>query len=567
MSDIRSPATATAALAHASVGRRRRISLVWAIPFVTLLVGAYLAYDTLSKRGPTIDITFDGAEGLVAGTSHVQHRGIDLGIVRTITLTKGAKGVLVTVQMNREADPLLTEGAKLWVVEPRLFAGSISGLGTLLSGSYLELLPGAENGAKVRHFTGLEDPPVLQTDVPGETFLLKADRIGSVSVGSPIFYRDLSVGVVLGWDIGQLAKDITIHAFVRAPYDQYVRPESRFWNASGLSVKLGAEGVQVQFESLKALLLGGVEFETPDLVEGAPKVAVTGTFPLFANEEAARNAGYRRRVPFVSYFEGAVDGLAPGSPVTFQGLRVGEVTSIDLQYDPKRDMVVAPVHYLVQPERIGNVKVIEGRGPLENTKMLVERGLRAELKSTNLITGQMSVALEIVPNADPAELTMEGDVIVMPSVAGGLAGITNSVNQLLSKLNNMPFQQIGASLAETLRGASKVANSADGTKALASLQGVMTAAQQVLVKVDSGAGPALRDLPGIARDLEVALSQASKTLASVNSGYGDDSKFRSDLTRTMLQLNDTIRSIRVLADLLSRHPEALVRGRTDTGQE
>lgn len=554
-------------IAHSAVSHRRRVSPIWAIPIVTVLVAGYLAWNTLSQRGPVIEITLDATEGLVAGTSHVVNRGLDLGLVDKIVLSKGSRGVIVTVQMTHDAEPLLTEGAKVWVVQPRLFAGSLSGLGTLLSGTYLELMPGAEGGAKVRRFVGMEDPPVMKTDVVGQEFLLKAARIGSVSVGSPIFYRDMAVGTVLGWDIGKLAKDVTIHAFVRAPFDQYVRPESHFWNASGVSVKLGAEGVQVQLESLKALIFGGIAFETPDLVENVPKVLVTDSFSLFESQEAAHNAGYLQRIPFVAYFQGAVDGLAPGSPVTFQGLRVGEVTDIALEYDAKRDSIVAPVHFLVQPERISGVKLAQSRGPLENTRMLVQRGLRAQLKSTNLITGQMAISLEMVPDAEPAELGMEGNVIVMPSLPGQFAGIARSANQLLTKLTNMPFQQIGASLAEMLQGASKVANNPDLAKTITSLQGVMATTQQVLLRVDAGVTPALKQLPAITKVLEAALSQASKSLASMNSGYGDDSKFRGDLNRTILQVSDTVRSIRVLADLLARHPEALVRGRTDVGTE
>ena len=566
MSEVKPP-TPSVAVAQTVVARRRRISLIWIIPLVTLAVGGWLVWDTLSKKGPMIDVSLDGAEGLVIGQSHLQYRGIDLGVVDNIVLKKGAGGVLVTVQTTLDARPLLTTGAKLWVVQPRLFAGSISGLSTLLSGTYLEVLPGAEDGAPVKSFVGLEDPPVLGTDVPGQTFLLTADRIGSLSTGSPIFFRDLSVGIVLGWDIGKLAKNVTIHAFVRAPFDKYVRPDSHFWNASGVSVKLGAEGVQVELESLKAVLLGGVAFESPDLTDDAKQAPVTEPFPLYATEEAARNAGYVRRIPFVSYFDGSVEGLAPGSLVTFQGLRVGEVTSVGLEYNAQRDAIVAPVHYLVQPERIANVKVIQGRGALENIELLVRRGVRAQIKSTDLITGQMSVALDVVPDAAPAELSEEGNVLVVPTVAGGLAGLTRSVNELLAKLNGLPFQQIGSSLAEVLTGASKVANNPDLTKAIAALQGVMASTQQVLARVDAGAGPALRELPSIARNLDTTLLAASKALASVSSGYGDDSRFRSDLSRTILQLSDTARSVRVLADLLARHPEALIRGRTDGGQE
>ena len=221
--DTDTPPTATV---RARIDKRRRISLIWLIPLVTILIGAWLAWNTLSKRGPTITITFETAEGLQAGQSHVRHKDVDMGLVTAIVLSDDLSHVVLTVQMNREAEPLLTEGAKLWVVKPRLFAGNISGISTLLSGSYIELMPAATpGGRRLDHFTGLENPPVLQSNVPGNTFLLKADRLGSISLGSPVFYRDLNVGEVLGWDFADMADSVTIHAFIRAPFDRYVHDE------------------------------------------------------------------------------------------------------------------------------------------------------------------------------------------------------------------------------------------------------------------------------------------------------------------------------------------------------
>src|SRR3712207_1229763 len=240
--------------------------------------------------------------------------------------------------MNREAEPLLTRGARFWVVKPRLFAGSLSGLGTLLSGSYVQLSPAAAPGGEPeRRFAGLEDPPVLEAAEPGRTFMVRADRLGSMSLGSPVFFRDLAVGQVLGWDVADMAESVTIHAFVRAPYDGYVREGSRFWNASGVSVRLGAEGVQLQLESVRALLLGGIAFETPEAARRGPEVAQDQVFRLYASQEAANNASFHRRVPVLSYFTDSVSGLAPGAPVTFQGVRVGEVLGFDLEYDPATD--------------------------------------------------------------------------------------------------------------------------------------------------------------------------------------------------------------------------------------
>jgi len=555
------------AVPHASVSRKRRFSMIWLIPIVTVAIGAWLAFDTLSKRGPTITLTFVSGDGLVAGQSHVKHKDIDLGLITKVALTKDRSGVEVTAEMNAGTTDLLTDTAKFWIVKPRLFAGSLSGLDTVLSGSYIELLPGAAGGKEQRHFDGLKDPPVLASDTPGQEFLLKANRIGSISLGSPVFYRDLTVGEVLGWDLGDMADDVTIHAFVRAPFDKYVHQGSRFWNASGISLKMGADGFQLQVESIKALLLGGIEFDTPPAVRSAPASPSNKVFTLYENQQAAGDASFLRRVPVKAYFQGSVEGLGAGAPVTFQGIRVGEVTGVSLKFDQASQLVVAPVEFQIEPERIGNVAVIEGRGPLENTRMLVARGLRAQLKSVNLLTGQMGISLEMMPDAPPAQLSLEGTTIVLPTVPGQFAGLAKTAGDLLAKLNNIPFAQIGNNLNTTLSGASSLTNSPELKQAVASLSGTLLSVQQLVKSLDAGATPALKKLPAIANELEAALLKADRLIASMSTGYGDGSNFSRDLDRMLLQLNDTARSVRVLADLLSRHPEALLRGRNATGSE
>ena len=249
---------------RASTRRARRVPIIWMIPLLAIGIGGWLAWDTLSKRGPTITISFVSAEGLQAGQSQLKFKDIVLGTVQSLTLTPDHSHVLVKVATTRQAEPLLSEQTIFWVVKPRLFAGNVSGLDTLLSGSYIGMLPPQTEGKRQLEFTGREDPPILEANVPGTTFVLKASRIGSISLGSPVFFRDISVGEVLGWDIGDMAASVTIRAFVRAPFDKYVQDQSRFWNASGISVKLGAGGVELQLESLRAILLGGVAFDTPE---------------------------------------------------------------------------------------------------------------------------------------------------------------------------------------------------------------------------------------------------------------------------------------------------------------
>ncbi|MEA3175150.1 MAG: paraquat-inducible protein, partial [Gammaproteobacteria bacterium] len=256
-------ATEQRAPERSSVRRARRVPMIWTIPIIAIAIGAWLAWDTLSKEGPKIVVSFEDAEGLTAGQSQLKFKDITLGTVKSLEFTKDRKKVLVSISTTAQAEPFLTEGTQLWVVKPRLFAGNISGFNTLLSGAYVGLLPGDAAAKAERTFVGREEPPLLDSGVPGKTFLLKTEQLGSVNLGSPVFYRGLSVGQVLGWDIGDMAESVTIHAFVRSPFDSYVHDQTRFWNASGVSVKLGGAGVDMQVESLRALLLGGVAFETP----------------------------------------------------------------------------------------------------------------------------------------------------------------------------------------------------------------------------------------------------------------------------------------------------------------
>jgi paraquat-inducible protein B len=555
-----------AATVHA---RRRHISWIWAIPMVTLLVGGWLAWDTLARRGPLITITFQSAEGLQAGQSHVRHKDVDMGLVQKVALSPDLQRVIVTVRMNRESEPLLTDTARFWVVKPRFFAGSISGLETLLSGAYIELLPGAASGATERQFIGLEEPPVLQSDVPGTTFLLHAARIGSISLGSPVFYRDFDVGQVLGWDIANMADSVTIHAFVRAPFDHYVHDGSRFWNASGASLELGPKGVQLQLESLRALILGGVAFDTPPAARQTPVSGPNHAFKLYADRDDAEHAAFTERIPFISYFTGSAAGLAPGALVTLRGLQIGEVSSVDLWYDRPSDRVVVAVRFDVEPQRISQLQLPGGGSDLVGTlRLLVRRGLRASLATSNLLTGQKEVALGIQPTAPPTDLSTQGKLLVLPTFdTGGLSDLAQSASAIMTKLNNLPLEEIGRNLNETLSGTNKLANDQQLHKAVATLQETLAEVQALVHRTDTSVEPMLQKLPQLAQGLDEAVQRLNRLIGSADSGYGGNSTFNRDLDHLMLQLTDTARSVRVLADLLSRHPEALIRGRTNQGPE
>jgi paraquat-inducible protein B len=554
-------------LARASTRRSRRPSAIWLLPVVAMAIGAWLAWDTLSREGPTITISFETAEGLQAGQSQLKFRDISLGTVKSLALSDDHSHVLVTVTTTRQADPLLTNDAQFWVVKPRLFAGNLSGLSTLVSGSYIGMLPGQATGARARAFVGREDPPVLESNEAGRTFLVKANRLGSVSLGSPVFFRDITVGEVLGWDIADMAEYATIHVFVRAPFDKYVNDETRFWDASGLSVKLGGNGVEVQLESLRALVLGGIAFDTLTATQAA--ISAQGhVFPLFANRDAAQAASYSRKVQFVSYFPDSVRGLAVGADVTLHGLKVGQVTDVRLAYDPAKDEILAPVRFEVEPERFLGIGREVFKNAEQGVDVLVGRGLRATLQSANLITGQMLVALEIVPDAPPATVTESDGVFAMPtSEAGGFSGLTESATELLRKANAIPFASLGQKLDRTAAGLDNIVNGPEVKQALISLNATLSSVQDAVQHLDTGLAPAMKRLPEMATSLQKTMADANKLVLSLQAGYGDNTQFNRDLDRLLIQLNDATRSIRALADLLARHPEALIKGRPAGGVE
>jgi paraquat-inducible protein B len=551
--------------AHARTGRSRRLPVIWLIPVVAVAIGVWLAWRTLSEQGPTITVSFNSAEGLQAGQSQLRFKDLTLGTVTRLDLTADHSRVIATVATTRQATPLLTDQTVFWVVRPRLFAGSLSGLSTLLSGSYIGMMPPAKPGQSQRHFTGSEDPPILTENVPGRTFILEATRLGSISLGSPVFFHDLDVGEVLGWDVGHMAESVTMRVFVRAPYDKYVTTDTRFWNASGASLQLGSSGIQLQVASLRALLLGGVAFATP-AGKATPAAAPDTSFPLFSSKEAADAASYSRKIPFISYFPGSVRGLGPGSEVTMHGLVVGHVKTVRLSYDAAKDEVSAPVEYELEPERvvgIGTKLFANVRVPLE---VLVRRGLRASLESASLITGQQNVSLDFDANAPPASLVMEGTNFVLPtSAGGGFSGLAAAAGVLVNQVNAIPFKQIGDNLNSILHATNELTADRQTHDALLAAAATLNSTKTLMSHMNSKLDPALQKLPEIAAGLDKTMLNVNKLTLSLNNGYGDNTEFNRSLERLLVQLEDAVRSIRSLADLLTRHPEVLIKGRAGEG--
>ena len=535
----------TSEVPEVEVAERRGLSIVWLIPLVAGAIALWLGYSTWRDQGPTITISFENAEGLEAGKTKVKYKDVEVGLVEDIAISQDLSQIIVTARMHKEAAPYMNAGTRFWIVRPRIGAGGVSGLGTLLSGAFVEVDPGT--GAATAAFQGLEEPPPIRFDEAGRRFELRADKLGSVARGSPVYYRSVQVGQVLGYKLADDQENLVIDIFVTAPHDQLVRDNSRFWNASGIDVSFGAEGVSVAFESLQALLAGGIAFDTPAIGHPGEPAAADTVFPLFENYRAVTESRYTEKVPYLVYFDGSVRGLRPGAPVEFRGMRIGSVTGVTLEVDPQQDAVRIPVTLGIEPQRVDVVGGTASAEPYGMMAALVERGLRAQLKSANLITGELLVDLDFHPESPPAQLDRSGEVPQIPSVPTQLEALTASVTGILNHLAELPLPELVADLRQTVQGIQELVASPDTKQGIASLSASATRLQALLGTLDQQLGP--------------LLSRADSTLASTQALVGDNSQLRYDIADLLRELTSAARSIRVFADYLERHPEALIRGK------
>lgn len=520
------------------VRKRRRwsFSLIWLVPLVVALVGVSMVVSTYLSAGPKISISFQTAEGLEAGKTEVKYKNVVIGKVKSIELSDDRSHVLVNVDLNKKDSSFATQGSRFWVVRPRIGLGGVSGLGTLLSGSYIGADTGGSDAEKL-HFKGLEMPPPLTHGEAGSSFFLRSRDLGSLDIGSPVYFRRIQVGRVVAYHLDKNGKGVSVQVFVQAPNDKFVTPDTRFWNASGVQVDVNANGLKLNTESLATVVAGGVAFQRPPGVgEDDKPASANRRFTLFDSREKAMAPPDGPPLKVVMRFRQSVRGLSVGAPIDFRGITLGEVTAITLDYDPKTKRFPVDITASVYPERMGKAherflrrvgaRYADNQGLLLG--VLVKHGLRAQLRNGNLLTGQLYVALDFFPNRGASDFDPHADPLAIPTVQGSFDRIQEQLGHIVDKFDKVPFAKIGNNLNDSLHGV-----------------------DQLLKQVNSQLVPQLHD----------TLSQAHDTLGAVNQALGGDSPLRQNLGQTLDELQRAARSLRVLSDYLSRHPEALLRGR------
>ncbi len=513
-------------LPEAQVVNRDRISLVWLLPVLAVLVGGWLAYKTLSERGPIITVEFKTAAGLTAGKTKVKFKDVDIGDVTAIDVSDDLSKVIVTAELTHGSEKFLTEQTRFWVARPRVTASRVSGLETLLSGAFIAIDPvGA--GKEQRHFVGLPEPPVITTDEPGTSFRLRSPTLGSLNLGSPVYYRHIRVGQVIDFELDKDGRAVTIEVFVTQPHDKLVLTNTRFWNASGIDMKLSADGISLDTESLLSVLLGGVAFDNPDTIESLGEAANPDQyFPLYPNRSEAHERVYLDKERYLLIFGGSVRGLNIGAPVVLRGITVGQVLDIQLKFDAEKLDFYIPVLIEIEPERIGFPDGGRQRVLAEDPDILnklVAAGMRAQLKTGSLLTGQLYVELDFHKDAPPAHLTQRGDYRVVPTLPTPLEAITTKVNRILAKVDEFPIDTIGDELSATLAGAREIVDSVALKNSLTELEQTLRQLRSLSAKLDDEIAP----------ELSSSLHEAQQALKNVNGLIAPDAPLNAETVRTM----------------------------------
>ncbi|MFM0239248.1 PqiB family protein [Paraburkholderia phytofirmans] len=508
-------------------------SLVWVVPLIAALIGLALVVRAVTERGPAITIVFDNAEGLEPGKTQVKYKDVEIGSVKSITLSKDRTHVQIAVQLTRQAENFAVKDTRFWVVRPRVGAAGVSGIGTLLSGAYIGVDVGRSTQTRTE-FVGLETPPPITAAQKGHRFTLHGDSLGSIDIGSPIFYRRVQVGQVYGISLDKDGTGVTMQVFVAAPYDQYVGSNSRWWHASGVDVRLDSTGFVVNTQSLAAILVGGLAFQTPPGQPMGTPAAEKTDFRLAADEVDAMRAPDGIRVRTVMVFSQSLRGLSVGATVDFRGTVLGQVTDIGVEYDPQARSFVMPVTLDLYPDRLrrrsrGAAMPEAGTAAShELLRRLVERGLRGQLRTGNLLTGQLYIALDIFPNAAPVKFDTSSEPIQLPTIPNTLDALQTQVADIAKKLDRIPFDQLGSNLNTSLKNADALFN-----------------------RLNNEVVPQARD----------TLAAARQTFGSAEATLQQDSPLQSDVHQALQELTRTLRSLNALADYLERHPESLVRGK------
>ena len=568
---------------QATVRKISQWSPIWIVPVAAVLIGSWMLYHTFQNQGPTVTLLASNAEGIISGKTQIKSRSVDVGKVVSVELSQDLKQVVIRARMNPGTANLLNDESQLWVVKPTIGRGGVSGLNTLLSGAYIELQPGKGDSGKY-FFELLETPPIAPPDAPGVRIFLSSSDAAALAVGDPILYRGYDVGTVERSEFDMQKRNMRYQLFIRAPYDALVTENVRFWKSSGMALDMSAEGVRIEMASMATLLGGGVTFDVLDGWPAGNKVANNADFQLFENRKSIQDGLYNEYLEYLLFFDESIRGLTAGAPVEYRGVRIGTVASVPYFFKMKNPLQVAfnkgiPVLIRLETGRLyDNLTLPQLQAELDQA---VSQGLRAVLKTGNLLTGGLYIDLNqqgatetktvalSAPAPAPAPAPVPAPAIsqpepaaeppstaptviatpllpeplpefagykILPTSRSGLGHIEQKVLQALDKINNLPVEQVLADSSATLI----------ATKDLMQQSQQLVQSLDALVKAD-----ATQQLPA---EVNKSLADLRKTLAGLSPGSPVYERINSNLQA----MDKVLRDLQPVVQTLNQQSNALI---------
>lgn len=523
----------------------KQISIIWLIPVLTVFIGAWMIYDYVSHQGPEITLHLNSAEGIEAGKTEIKSRNVKIGTIKSISLSDDFQSIIAKAQMTPEAENMLRTDTRLWVVKPRIGKGGVSGLDTLLSGAYIALEPGTTD--KVANtFDILETPPVASQNEKGLRLILTKRTAGKLEVGDPVLYEGFTVGRIEKVDFSPAEKLAHYQLFIKSPFDQLVRTQSKFWVNSGMKMNLNTKGFNLDIGSIETLLTGGVSFATTEgQDEGKLVTQSLSKFELYDNQEAAEQSAFNQYVEFVMLFDESIRGLNEGAPVEYRGVPIGYVAKVPLELERVGDHFSQrkiPVLVRIEPARM--FQDYQSISKAELTKLFkgeFATGLRGTLKTGSLLTGALFIDTEVFPKHKLTQESAYSGYPVFPTKVAGVAEIQKKFGQIIEKVNSLPIENTINNMNRAMQSSDKAFSAFAQTN-----QELTTLLRQ----------SSTQQLPD---SLKQSLEELQRTL----NGYSPDSQAYQDLQSTMSQLNQTLDQLTPLIKQLNQKPNSVVFGKSN----
>ena len=524
---------------EAKVQKVRNWSPVWIFPIVTALIGAWILFYHYSHQGPVVTLITTNAEGIEGGKTTIKSRSVDVGVVESATLTDDLTHVEITARLNAGMEKLLHGDSVFWVVKPQVGREGISGLGTLLSGAYIELQPG-KKGSQPGQYQLLDSPPLAPPDAKGIRVILDSKKAGQLSPGDPVLFRGYRVGSVETSTFDTQKRTISYQLFINAPNDRLVTGNVRFWKDSGIAVDLTSAGMRVEMGSLSTLFGGGVSFDVPEGMDQGQPVAQKTAFRLYDDQKSIQDSLYTDHIDYLMFFKDSVRGLQPGAPVEFRGIRLGTVSKVPFFAPGMRQVLDddyrIPVLIRIEPERLIN-QVGDTPDIAQHIEGLMKRGLRGSLKTGNLVTGALYVDMDFFPKEPPLKEIREfGGYKIIPTVSGGLAQIQQRLMETLDKINNLPLTPMIQ----------------QATNTLSESQATMRRLQATLDNLNKlTASQSMQQLP---QDMQKTLRELNRSMQGFQPGSAAYNKMVADMQR----LDQVLRELQPVLKTLNTKSNALV---------